>query len=126
MGSSRLPAWTRRLLLLMILFPALFYAKRARAQGAPSSPAPPGAPVGAAGMGRRGEAADRVLAAGRHDVAIAACRRLIAGMMQSRHLDAFVLAKCVLGLMLAHVRKGEPEAAFELWRSDAEVTASKR
>ena len=68
---------------------------------------------------RRGEEADLALRSGRLEEAIAGYREIIDGMAARKDVDAFLMGKSVLGLMLALVKKHDPESASEIWRSDS-------
>jgi len=70
-----------------------------------------------------GELGDEHLAAGRFDEAEKAYVELLTAMIDDGEVDAFVLAKLTLGLLLTELRRGNVESAHEIWVSEDEEDA---
>ncbi len=64
-----------------------------------------------------GEAADALLADGKHEEARAAYTAILDRLFESGMVDQFVVSKCALGLMLAFVGLDDPQAAHAIWIS---------
>src|SRR5262245_4216520 len=62
-----------------------------------------------------GEAADAVFVAGDFEAAHAAYAALWANVKATRKLDAFIVSKIVLGMLLCKVSTGEHQQAHTLW-----------
>jgi hypothetical protein len=67
---------------------------------------------------KRGEAADLCLRSGEPAEAIAGYQAMIDTMFSKKSVDSFIMGKCALGLMLALIKKNDPEAAGAIWLSD--------
>lgn len=65
-----------------------------------------------------GEAADRLVVAGKPSEAVPCYRGILDEMFAAKQVDAFVAGKCVLGLMLALISANDPDAAGEVWLAD--------
>ncbi|HTR54477.1 MAG TPA: hypothetical protein VMJ10_27490 [Kofleriaceae bacterium] len=70
---------------------------------------------------RQGAEADRLQASGHYGTARTAYLGIARAMVQAQHVDAFVMAKVALGLLLCEVRAGSIGAASSIWRSTPEA-----
>jgi hypothetical protein len=70
---------------------------------------------------RQGRDADRLQAEGRYRDARTTYLGIAKAMVQAQHVDAYVMAKVVLGLLLCEVRAGDIRAASSIWRSTPEA-----
>ncbi|HEY1555871.1 MAG TPA: hypothetical protein VGF94_13625 [Kofleriaceae bacterium] len=70
---------------------------------------------------RQGSEADRLQASGHYRDARTAYLGVARAMVQAQQVDAYVMAKVVVGLLLCEVRAGDIRAASSIWRSTPEA-----
>jgi len=70
-----------------------------------------------------GELADEHLAAERFEEAEKGYIGLLSGMVDDGEVDAFILAKLTLGLLITELQRGNIESAHEIWVADGEDDA---
>jgi hypothetical protein len=67
---------------------------------------------------RQGEQADRLSREGKHAEAEALYLSLFKDIRDGKEIDSFLVAKVTLGLILARLRAGKVQAAFDVWTQD--------